>query len=38
MESLVVIAKTYSESEEELDEMIGSYMDLMNQIVDKSNA
>jgi len=38
MESLVVIAKTYSESEEELDEMIGSYMDLINQIVDKSNA
>ncbi|MDE0956835.1 MAG: hypothetical protein OSA07_10245 [Pseudomonadales bacterium] len=38
MESLVVIAKTYSESEEELDEMIDSYMELMNQIVDKSNA
>tara|TARA_B110000211_G_C13714196_1_gene393103 strand:- start:8 stop:361 length:354 start_codon:yes stop_codon:yes gene_type:complete len=38
MESLVVIAKTYSESDEELDEMIGSYMDLINQIFDKSNA
>ena len=38
MESLVDIAQTYSETDEELEEMLGSYSDLMHQISNKKNS
>ena len=37
MESLVVIAQTYSETDEELEEMLALYSDLMHQISNKKN-
>lgn len=38
MESLVDIAQTYSETDEELEEMLGSYSDLMHEISNKKNS
>jgi len=38
MESLVDIAQTYSETDKELEEMLGSYSDLMHEISNKKNS